>query len=152
MKQVLNALLAGLILTALISITLFVHLGSKEPVERTVFVGTITKDLSAINFNVTYKGNCPEYYSDHAIKCIVSQIVFEKSVFELLKQNGSEFLEDTLEYEIIPIDPTFKVLSIETDFYLRQEIQELWNEYVAAKKEVDKIEEKAKNLEILYGE
>lgn len=154
MKRILNILLLGLILIALISIILVVKSHVKESIEepKTAFVGTVTKDLSIINFNVTYKGNCPEYYSDYAIKCIVAQTILKKNVFELLKQNSLEFLEDTLEYEITPIDPTFKVLSIETEYYLRREIQELWDEYVNTKIEAAKIEEKAKNLEILYGE
>lgn len=154
MKRGLKISLLGLILIALISIILVVKSHVKESIEepKTVFVGTYTKDLSMINFDVIYKGSCPEYYSEYAIQCIISQTVLEKNVFEILKQNSLEFLEDTLEYEIIPIDPTFKVLSIEAKYYLRPEAQKLWDEYVNAKIEVAKIEEKARNLKILYEE
>jgi hypothetical protein len=140
----------------LFSTTLIVqYLENKEPIEkvqtRTVLVETITKDLTMMDFSVMYEGNFPEY-SENAVKSIVRQIVFKKNVLEILKHNSLEFLEDTLEYKIIPIDSAFNVLSIETKYYLRPEVQELWDEYVNAKIEAAKAEEKAKNLEILYGE
>lgn len=154
MKRILNILLLGLILIVLIPIILAIKSHVKESIEepKTVFVGTYTKDLSMINFDVIYKGSCPEYYSKYAIQCIVTQTVLEKNVFEILKQNSLEFLEDTLEYEITPLDPIFEVLSIEAEYYLQPEVQELWDEYVAKKIEMNKIEERAKNLEILYEE
>ena len=151
MKKLLIALVLGLFSTALI----VKCLENKEPIEkvqtRTVLVETITKDLAMIDFNVMYEGGFPEY-SDHAVKSIVRQIVFKKNVLEILKQNSLEFIEDTLECKIIPIDTAFKVLSIETKYYLRPEVQELWDEYVAKKIESAKAEEKARNLKILYGE
>ena len=155
MKKVLNSLLAGLILTALISIFIIVNLEDEEPVEkiqtRTVLAETITKDLAMINFSVMYEGNFPEY-SEDAIKSIVRQIVFKKNVLEILKHNSLEFIEDTLECKITPVDSAFNVLSIETKYHLRPEVQELWDEYVNARIEAAKAEEKARNLKILYGE
>lgn len=157
MKKVLKVLLLGLVsATLLLSIVIIVDLeDKKEPIEkaqtRTVFAETITKDLAMIDFSVMYEGNFPEY-SDYAVKSIVRQIVLKKNVLEILKHNSLEFIEDTLEYKIIPIDSTFNVLSIETKYYLRPEVQELWDEYINAKIEAYKVEEKARNLKILYGE
>ena len=156
MKQVLKVLILGLI-WAIFILGLFViaNLQNKEPIEkvqtRTVLAETITKDLAMIDFSVTYEGNFPEY-SEYAIKSIIRQILFEKNVLEILKQNSLQFIEDTLEYKITPIDSAFEVLSIETKYYLRPEVQELWDEYVNARIEAYKAEERAKNLEILYGE
>lgn len=140
----------------LFSTTLIVqYLENKEPIEkvqtRTVLVETITKDLTMMDFSVMYEGNFPEY-SENAVKSIVRQIVFKKNVLEILKHNSLEFLEDTLKYKIIPIDSAFNVLSIETKYYLRPEVQELWDKYINTKIEEAKAEEKARNLKILYGE
>lgn len=155
MKQILNVLVLGLISSVLISITIIVSLQNKEPIERvqtrTVLAETITKDLAMIDFSVTYEGNFPEY-SEYAVKSIVRQMLFEKNILEILKQNSLEFIEDTLECKITPVDSAFEVLSIETKYHLRPEVQELWDEYVNAKIEAAKALEKAKNLEILYGE
>ena len=155
MKQILNVLVLGLISSVLISITIIVSLQNKEPVEkvqtRTVLAETITKDLAMIDFSVTYEGNFPEY-SEYAVKSIIRQMLFEKNILEVLKQNSLQFIEDTLECKITPVDSAFEVLSIETKYYLRPEIQELWDEYVNARIEAYKAEEKARNLKILYGE
>ena len=155
LKKVLNVLILGLISTALISITIIVNLESEEPIEtaqtRTVSVETITKDLAMIDFSVMYEGGFPEY-SDSAIKSIVRQIVLKKNVLEILKHNSLEFIEDTLECKITPIDSAFNVILIQTKYYLRPEVQELWDEYVATKIDEAKAAEKVKNLEILYGE
>ena len=155
MKQILNVLVFGLISSVLISITIIVSLQNKEPVEeiqtRTVLAETITKDLAMIDFSVTYEGNFPEY-SEYAVKSIIRQMLFEKNVLEILKQNSLQFIEDTLECKITPVDSAFNVLSIETKYYLRPEVQELWDEYVNARIEAYKAEEKARNLKILYGE
>lgn len=156
MKQALKVLLLGLI-SAIFILGLFViaNLENKEPIKeaqtRTVRVETITKDMTMMDFNVTYEGIFPEY-SEHAVKSIVRQVVLKKNVLEILKQNSLEFIEDTLEYIITPIDSTFEVLSIQTKYYLRPEVQELWDEYVTTKIEAAKAEEKARNLKILYGE
>ena len=155
MKQVLKILLLGLI-SAIFILGLFViaNLQNKEPIEkvqtRTVLAETITKDLAMIDFSVMYEGIFPEY-SDYAVKSIVRQVVSKKNVLEILKQNSLQFIEDTLECKITPIDSAFNVLSIETKYYLRPEVQELWDEYVNARIEAYKAEERAKNLEILYG-
>ena len=156
MKQVLKILLLGLISAIFIlGLFIFANLENKEPIEkvqtRTVLAETITKDLAMIDFNVMYEGSLLEY-PDYAIKSIVRQIVFKKNVLEILKQNSLEFIEDTLEYIITPIDSTFEVLSIQTKYYLRPEVQELWDEYITTKIEAAKAEEKARNLKILYGE
>ena len=156
MKQSLKILLLGLILAALLLSTfIIVNVESKEPVEkiqtRTVSAETITKDLAMIDFSITYEGNFPEY-SEHAVKSIVRQMLFEKNILEILKQNSLQFIKDTLECKIIPIDSAFNVLSIETKYHLRPEVQELWDEYVNARIEAAKAEEKARNLKILYGE
>ena len=157
MKQVLNVLILTALIsaTAVFSIIVIANLEDKEPIEkvqtRTVLAETITKDLAMIDFNVMYEGSLPEY-PDYAIKSIVRQIVFKKNVLEILKHNSLEFIEDTLEYIITPIDSAFNILSIQTKYYLRPEVQELWDEYVNARIEAYKAEERAKNLEILYGE
>ena len=156
MKQVLKILLLGLISAIFIlGLFIFANLEDKEPTKkvqtRTVLAETITKDLAMIDFNVMYEGSLPEY-PDYAIKSIVRQMIFKKNVLEILKHNSLEFIEDTLEYIITPIDSTFEVLSIETKYYLRPEVQELWDEYVNARIEAYKAEEKARNLKILYGE
>ena len=156
MKQVLKIILLGLISAIFIlGLFIFANLENKEPIEkvqtRTVLAETITKDLAMMDFSVMYEGIFPEY-SDYAVKSIVRQVVSKKNVLEILKQNSLEFIEDTLEYKITPIDSAFNVLSIETKYYLRPEVQELWNEYVNARIEAYKAEERAKNLEILYGE
>ena len=151
----LKKVLLGLAWIALFSIIVVLNLENKEPIEkvqtRTVLAETVTKDLAMIDFNVMYKGIFPEY-SDYAVKSIVRQIVLKKNVLEILKQNSLEFIEDTLECKITPIDSAFNVLSIETKYYLRPEVQELWDEYVNARIEAYKAEEKARNLKILYGE
>lgn len=155
MKQVLNVLLLVMISAALILIIVIANVESEEPIKkvqtRTVLAETITKDLAMIDFSVTYEGNFPEY-SEYAVKSIVRQMLFEKNILEILKQNSLEFIEDTLECKITPIDSAFNVLSIETKYYLRPEVQELWDEYVNARIEAYKAEEKARNLKILYGE
>lgn len=157
MKKVLKVLLLGLILVALLfSIVIIVNIeDKKESVEtdqtRTMIAKTITKDWSMIDFYVMYEGSFPEY-SDHAIESIVRQIVLKKNVLEILKHNSLEFIEDTLECKITPIDSTFNVLSIETKYYLQPEVQELWDEYMAKKIKEAKAIEKARNLKILYGE
>ena len=156
MKQVLKILLLGLISAIFIfGLFIFANLESEEPIEtvqtRTVSAETITKDLAMIDFSVMYEGNFPEY-SDPAIKSIVRQIVLKKNVLEILKQNSLEFIEDTLECKITPIDSAFNVILIQTKYYLRPEVQELWDEYVNARIEAYKAEEKARNLKILYGE
>ena len=156
MKQVLKILLLGLISAIFIlGLFIFANLENKEPIEkvqtRTVLAETITKDLAMIDFSVMYEGIFPEY-SDYAVKSIVRQVVSKKNVLEILKQNSLEFIEDTLECKITPIDSAFKVLSIETKYYLRPEVQELWDEYVNARIEAYKAEEKVRNLKILYGE
>ena len=151
MKNLLIALVAGLFSTALI----VKCLENKEPVEKTqtktVLAETITKDLTMIDFYVMYEGIFPEY-SDYAVKSIVRQVVSKKNVLEILKHNSLEFIEDTLEYIITPIDSAFEILSVQTKYYLRPEVQELWDEYVNARIEAYKAEEKARNLKILYGE
>ena len=91
-------------------------------------------------------------YSEYATKSIVRQMIFKKNVLEILKQNSLQFIEDTLECKITPVDSAFNVLLIETKYYLRPEVQELWDEYVNARIEAYKVEKRAKNLEILYGE
>ena len=155
MKQVLNVLLLVMISAALILTIVMANIESEEPIKevqtRTVLVETITKDLAMIDFSVMYEGSLPEY-PDYAIKSIVRQMIFKKNVLEILKQNSLQFIEDTLECKITPVDSAFEVLSIETKYYLRPEVQELWDEYVNARIEAYKAEEKARNLKILYGE
>lgn len=156
MKQVLKVLLLGLI-SAIFILGLFViaNLESKEPIRevqtKIVRVETITKDMTMMDFKVMYEGSFPEY-SEYAVKSIVRQVVLNKNVLEILKHNSLEFLEDSLECNITPIDTAFNVILIETNYYLRPEVQELWDEYVNAKIEAIKAEEKARNLKILYGE
>ena len=155
MKQVLNVLLLVMISAALILTIVMANIESEEPIKevqtRTVLAETITKDLAMIDFSVTYEGNFPEY-SEYAIKSIVRQMIFKKNVLEILKQNSLQFIEDTLECKITPIDTAFNVILIQTKYYLRPEVQELWDEYVNARIEAYKAEEKARNLKILYGE
>ena len=155
MKQVLNVLLLVMISAALILTIVMANRESEESIKevqtRTVLAETITKDLAMIDFSVMYEGNFPEY-SEYAVKSIVRQIVLKKNVLEILKQNSLQFIEDTLECKITPVDSAFEVLSIETKYYLRPEVQELWDEYVNARIEAYKAEEKARNLKILYGE
>ena len=155
MKQVLNVLLLVMISAALILTIIMANRESEEPIKevqtRTVLVETITKDLAMIDFSVMYEGSLPEY-PDYAIKSIVRQMIFKKNVLEILKHNSLEFIEDTLECKITPIDSTFNVILIQTKYYLRPEVQELWDEYVNARIESYKAEEKARNLKILYGE
>ena len=155
MKQVLNVLLLVMISAALILTIVMANIESEEPIKkvqtRTVLAETITKDLTMIDFSVMYEGNFPEY-SEYAVKSIVRQMLFEKNVLEILKQNSLQFIEDTLECKITPIDSTFNVILIQTKYYLRPEVQELWDEYVNARIETYKAEEKVRNLKILYGE
>ena len=155
MKQVLNVLLLVMISAALILTIVMANIESEEPTKkvqtRTVLAETITKDLAMIDFSVMYEGNFPEY-SEYAVKSIVRQMLFEKNVLEILKQNSLQFIEDTLECKITPVDSAFNVILIQTKYYLRPEVQELWDEYVNARIEAYKAEEKARNLKILYGE
>ena len=113
MKQVLKILLLGLISAIFIlGLFIFATLEDKEPIEkvqtRTVLAETITKDLAMIDFSITYEGNFPEY-SEYAIKSIVRQMLFEKNILEVLKQNSLQFIEDTLECKITPVDSAFNV-------------------------------------------
>ena len=131
MNKVLNVFLLVLILAALLfSIVIIAYLENEEPIEkvqtRTVLAETITKDLAMIDFNVMYEGSFPES-SDYVIKSIIRQIILKKNVLEILKQNSLKFIEDTLECKITSIDSTFNVLSIQTKYYLRPEVQELWD-------------------------
>ena len=155
MKQILNVLLIVMVSAALFSIVVIANVENEKPIEkiqtRTVCVETITKDLTMMDFNVMYEGYFPEY-SEYAVKSIVRQMILKKNVLEILKHNSLEFLEDTLEYNITPVDSAFNVILINTKYYLRPEVQELWDEYVNAKIEAIKAEERARNLKILYGE
>ena len=156
MKKLLNALTIGLISSALVLIIIIANVENEKPIEKSfkskiVHVETVTKDLTMMDFTVMYEGSFPEY-SEHAIKSIVKQIVLKKNVLEILKHNSLEFIKDTLECKITPIDTAFNVILVNTRYYLRPEVQELWDEYVNAKIEAAKAEEKARNLKILYGE
>lgn len=157
MKKVLNALLAGLILTALISIFIIVNLEDKKPLEtvqtRTKSVNTkvLTKDKEGLEFKILYVGEEPQGLLEGHINIVIRNMVFQKDVLEILKYNSLEYLRDSLEYYITPIDSTFRIILINANYHLSPEVQELWDEYVKAKIETAKAEEKAKNLEILYG-
>jgi hypothetical protein len=70
----------------------------------------------------------------------------------ILKYNTLEHLKDSIEYYITPMDSTFKISLIDTKYHLSPEVRELWDGYIKAKIEATKAEERAKNLEILYGE
>lgn len=155
MKQMLNVLLLVMVSAALILIIVIVNVENEKPIEKVrskiVNVETVTKDLTMMDFTVMYEGSFPGY-SESAIKSIVKQMVLKKNVLEILKHNSLEFIKDTLECKITPIDSAFNVILINTKYYLRPEVQELWDEYVNAKIEAVKAEERARNLKILYGE
>lgn len=155
MKQMLNVLLLVMVSAALILIIVIANVENEKPIEKVrskiVNVETVTNDLTMMDFTVMYEGSFPGY-SEPAIKSIVKQMVLKKNVLEILKHNSLEFIKDTLECKITPIDSAFNVILINTKYYLRPEVQELWDEYVNAKIEAVKAEERARNLKILYGE
>lgn len=129
----------------------------KEPLEtvqtrnKVINTRVLTKDKTGLEFEILYEGELPQGLLKGHIYMITRHMVFQKDVLEILKHNSLEHLGDSLEYYITPIDSTFRVFLINTKYYLRPEVQELWDEYVAEKIRAIKAEEKAKNLEILYG-
>ena len=160
MKKVLNVLLLVLILAALLfSIFIIVNLESVEPkpletvLTRNKAINTrvLTKDKESLEFEILYEGKEPRGLLKGHIYMTIRHMVFQKNMLEILKYNSLEHLEDSLEYYITPIDSTFRILLINAKYYLSPEVQELWDEYINAKTEEVKAEEKAKNLEILYG-
>ena len=91
-------------------------------------------------------------YLKPAIHTTIKQLTFQKNILEILKHNNLGYLKDSLESRIIPIDTNFNVIAINSFPILPQKIKELWDEYINAKIEASEAAEKAKNLEILYGE
>lgn len=161
MKKVLNVLLLVLILAALLfSIFIIVNLESVEPkpletvLTRNKAINTrvLTKDKESLEFEILYEGKEPRGLLKGHIYMTIRHMVFQKNMLEILKYNSLEHLEDSLEYYITPIDSTFRILLINAKYYLSPEVQELWDEYINAKTEEVKAEEKARNLKILYGE
>jgi hypothetical protein len=162
MKQVLNSLLLVMILAALLfSIFIIVNLEDKEPKpfetvlttgEKTVNTRIPTKDHQCLEFEIVYKGEIPRTLVEGYVHGIVRPIAFQKNMLEILKYNSLEHLRDSLKYYIIPMDSTFKISLLDTKYHLSPEVQELWDEYMTRKIEETKAEERAKNLEILYGE
>lgn len=160
MKKVLNALLAGLILTALISIFIIVNVESVEPKpletvltrdDKVMNTKIITKDHQYLEFEIVYEGEISRISLEGYVHSIVRPIAFQKNMLEILKYNSLEHLRDSLKHCITPMDSTFKISLLDTRYHLSPEVQELWDEYMARKIEEAKAEERAKNLEILYG-
>lgn len=111
-----------------------------------------TKDHQGLEFEIVYKGEIPRTLVEGYVHGIVRPIAFQKNMLEILKYNSLEHLRDSLKYYIIPMDSTFKISLLDTKYHLSPEVQELWDEYMAKKIEEAKAKERAKNLEILYGE
>lgn len=161
LKTVLNVLLLGLISSALLlSVFIIVNLEDKEPksletvLTRNKAINTrvLTKDKESLEFEILYEGSEPQGLLKGYIHMTIKHMVFQKNMLEILKYNSLEYLDDSLEYYITPVDSTFKIILINTKYHLSPEVQELWDEYMAKKIEEAKAEERAKNLEILYGE
>lgn len=110
-----------------------------------------TKDHQCLEFEIVYEGNIPRILLEGYVHGTVRPIAFQKNMLEILKYNSLEHLRDSLKHYITPMDSTFKIISIDTKHHLSPEVQELWDEYMAKKIEETKAEERAKNLEILYG-
>lgn len=112
----------------------------------------ITKDHQYLEFEIVYEGEIPRILLEGYVHSIVRPIAFQKNMLEILKYNSLEHLRDSLKYLITPMDSTFKISLIDTRYHLSPEVQELWDEYMAKKIEETKAADRAKNLEILYGE
>ena len=157
MKQVLNALLAGLILTALISIFIIVNLEDKKPLktipteDKVVNTKIFTKDDQCLEFEILYEGEISRILLEGYVHGTVRPMIFQKNMLEILKYNSLEHLKDSLKHYITPMDSTFKIILIDTKYHLSPEVRELWDEYMAKKIEEAKAADRAKNLEILYG-
>ena len=110
-----------------------------------------TKDKQGLEFEIVYEGKIPRILLEGYVHGTVRPIAFQKNMLEILKYNSLEHLRDSLKHYITPMDSTFKIISIDTKYHLSPEVRELWDEYMAKKIEEAKAEERAKNLEILYG-
>ena len=110
-----------------------------------------TKDHQCLEFEIVYEGEIPRILLEGYVHGTVRPIAFQKNMLEILKYNSLEHLRDSLKHYITPMDSTFKIISIDTKYHLSPEVRELWDEYMAKKIEEAKAEERAKNLEILYG-
>jgi hypothetical protein len=162
MKQVLNSLLLVMILAALIfSIFIIVNLESVEPKplgtvltngEKAINTKIFTEDDQCLEFVILYEGEIPRILLEGYVHGTVRPMIFRKNMLEILKYNTLEHLKDSIEYYITPMDSTFKISLIDTKYHLSPEVRELWDGYIKAKIEATKAEERAKNLEILYGE
>jgi hypothetical protein len=162
MKKVLKSLLLVLILAALVfSIFIIVNLESVEPKplgtvltngEKAINTKILTKDHQGLEFEIVYEGKIPRILLEGYVHGTVRPIAFQKNMLEILKYNSLEHLKDSLKHYVTPMDSTFKIISIDTKYHLSPEVQELWDEYMAKKIEEAKAAERAKNLEILYGE
>jgi hypothetical protein len=111
----------------------------------------LTKDHQGLEFEIVYEGKIPRILLEGYVHGTVRPIAFQKNMLEILKYNSLEHLKDSLKHYVTPMDSTFKIISIDTKYHLSPEVQELWDEYMARKIEETKAEERAKNLEILYG-
>jgi hypothetical protein len=111
----------------------------------------LTKDHQGLEFEIVYEGKIPRILLEGYVHGTVRPIAFQKNMLEILKYNSLEHLKDSLKHYVTPMDSTFKIISIDTKYHLSPEVQELWDEYMAKKIEEAKAEERAKNLEILYG-
>lgn len=162
MKKSLTTLLLVLVLSTLVfSIFIIVNLESVEPKpletvlttkEKVINTRIPTKDDQYLEFEIVYKGEIPRTLVEGYVHGTVRPIAFQKNMLEILKYNSLEHLRDSLKYYIIPMDSTFKISLLDTKYHLSPEVRELWDGYMKAKIEATKAEERAKNLEILYGE
>lgn len=148
MKRVLILLLLGVFLS--IILIKYVENRNKEAlsVVKTTNVKCYSQDGIAVEYIIEYKG---ENYTEFMVNGVARQITSREYILNILKNNSTEFLDDSLESRIIPTDSTFSIVSIETIYHLPPEVRELWDEYIKANIEATKAEERAKNLEILYG-
>lgn len=160
LKKVLNALLLVMISAALLLIFVMVNLESEEskPLETVLTEDKVmntkipTKDHQYLEFEIVYEGEISRSSLEGYVHSIVRPIAFQKNMLEILKYNSLEHLRDSLKHYIVPMDSTFKISLLDTKYHLSPEVQELWDGYMKAKIEATKAEERAKNLEILYGE
>lgn len=148
MKKVLILLLLGVFLSALL--IKFAENRNEETLSpiKTTNVKCYSQDGVAVEYIIEYKG---ENYTEFMVNGVARQITSRDYILNILKNNSTEFLDDSLESRIIPTDSTFSIVSIETIYHLPPEVRELWDEYIKANIEATKAIEKAKNLEILYG-
>ena len=162
MKKILNVLLLGMLMCAAFAIIIVANKDSEKPSEiqtrtetrdeKTVNTTVYTRDHQGLEFEIVYEGKVARSFLEGYVQSTVRRMIFQKNMLEILKYNTLEHLTDSIKYYITPMDSTFRIFLFDTKYHLSSEVRELWDEYIKAKTEEAKAEEKARNLEILYGE